>query len=210
METVGWCQVLSKENGVEPKRVRIDDTGLGGGVTDRLKELDAEPTAINFGSDPSKESGWEDGSKKYKDARSELAGMTRERFREGTIAIDPEDTELIADLSILKWKPTSDGVLCLMSKKEAKEKLGRSPDHSDSAMLALVPQTVAEGIETGKVSNRGILDYMKERAAGLRKGGLSAAVQKRPVGQVIPEAREILGRQNAAAQDRHQEWKSVL
>jgi hypothetical protein len=188
MQTVGMVIRLANQHSVPWCNVRIDDTGLGGGVTDRLREQGYKPTAINFAgspADPDREAG-------PANARSELFWCLRERFRTGEIILDPSDQKLLRDLSILRYKVTSNkGQIRLWDKAELKSKLGYSPDHADALALAAIPQNLAADIATGRVSNSGILDFMRERALSQVKA--QEAVAKKPMAETSPEAARLLG-----------------
>lgn len=197
METVGRTQLLADEYKVEPRRVRVDDTGLGGGVTDRLRELGKEPSAINFGSDASDKI-------KFFDARSEMAWTMRERFRLGTIAIDPQDRLLEADLIVLKWKPTSEKKLKLESKHDLKSRIGRSPDFADGLMLATLDQAVAETVAQRGKPNAGLLDFVAEQMRNKKPEG------EKPRIVASSQSVEDLARQLAGQQPRVPgSWSSV-
>ncbi len=48
MATAGALLALAREQAIPARRVRIDDTGLGGGVTDRLREQGFAAVAVNM------------------------------------------------------------------------------------------------------------------------------------------------------------------
>lgn len=188
MHTVGVIIRLANQFAVPWCNVRIDDTGLGGGVTDRLREQGYKPTAINFAgspADPDREAG-------PANARSELFWCLRERFRTGDIALDPSDQKLLRDLSVLRYKVTSNkGQIKLWDKAELKSRLGYSPDNADALALAAIPQNLAADIATGRISNSGMLDFMRERAVTQVKA--QEAVGKQLMAETSPEAARLLG-----------------
>lgn len=111
--------------------VAIDDAGLGGGVTDRLREQNITVNAINGG-----ESAIE--KEKFFNRRTELWWNLREWIKsEGVI---PNDLNLFADLTSPKFSYTSKGQIKLESKDEIRKRLGRSPDFGDSLAIALAAQ----------------------------------------------------------------------
>ena len=134
MATCGDAIALAGELGVADEQIRVDDTGLGGGVTDRLREQGKYVTAVNFGDAPSPS-----GKEKFANVRAEMFWALRERFREGNIAIDPMDRILAADLSVLRTKMTSTGKIQLDDKALLKKRTGRSPDRADALALAAFP-----------------------------------------------------------------------
>ena len=110
----------------EGGRIIIDDTGVGGGVTDRLKRMGARVKPVNFGWAPLDK-------KKYPDIISEmwfnLAGLLP------TISL-PKDDELLAELASRQFKYTTDERRKVESKEEYKKRTGRrSPDRADATIL---------------------------------------------------------------------------
>ena len=142
MATVGrvlnLVERLMKEKNCARAGVNVDDTGVGGGVTDRLREVLREKnlrvtvTACNNGAKPR--------DAHYSNWGSESYFNLRERFVAGEISI-PRDDELIAQLTARKYTVASNGKLTLERKDEFKKRIGRSPDRADALALAFVPTT---------------------------------------------------------------------
>ncbi len=135
MKTVGEI-VRRIRAGVAPGDVRVDDTGVGGGATDRLLELGHDVVPVNFGaatSDPAQ----------FGCLRDELLWSLRERFREGRIDLDPEDEDVVADLCALRYTVDSKGRIRIEAKEQARKRLGRSPDRADALALAAMGQELA-------------------------------------------------------------------
>lgn len=172
--------------GARANGFRIDDTGMGGGVTDRLHELEHKVIPINFG-------GGSTQPEKFTNTRSEMFWNLRERFRTGDIEIDPKDSKLVRDLSIIRYKMTSKGQIQLESKQEQKHRLGYSPDRADALALAALEDPLALDLESGGKSGRGLLEFMKEMA-GAAKGveAKREAVSRRSI-EEIPGAADIMG-----------------
>lgn len=144
MKTAGRVVALALEFGLDrahAHRIAIDDTGLGGGVTDRLRELRWPVTAVNFGSAPTRASSEE----KFQNRRTELWWDLRAWVREATLAPIPEAdrAELRADLTAPKYEQKSDGRIALESKDDIRDRTGRSPDHGDALALAVAAQRQA-------------------------------------------------------------------
>lgn len=116
----------------------IDDTGLGGGVTDRLNELRSEGKLkgviiipVNFSASvPDKKA-----AEKYQDITSYAWSILRDMLEEKEVIL-PNDTELIAQLSSRKYDLSSSGKIQLESKKKMKERIGESPDRADAIVLS--------------------------------------------------------------------------
>ena len=124
--------------------VNIDDTGLGGGVTDRLEEVKAERqmyrmviVPVNFAGAPPKMGG---DVVHYKDMTTYLWAVVRDLLEEQSIALE-NDNELVAQLSVRKYSVVSSGMLQLERKKEMKERGIKSPDRADAVALACFQQS---------------------------------------------------------------------
>jgi hypothetical protein len=131
-ETVGWIidawRELRDQSGAEA-RIVVDDDGVGGGVTDQLREKGYEVVAFNGGAralEPTR----------YPNARSESWFRMARRLPD--LDLD-EDDQLAADLTAPKYRLDSDGRRVVERKDETKKRLGRSPDRGDMALLTLVP-----------------------------------------------------------------------
>ena len=114
--------------------INVDDTGVGGGVTDRLREvLRGRRITIN---------GCNNGSKAhdthYQNWGAESYFALRDRFQSEEIIL-PRDEELAAQLSTRKYYLTSTDKLALETKGEYKKRIGRSPDRADALVLAFAP-----------------------------------------------------------------------
>jgi hypothetical protein len=110
-------------------RVVVDDSGVGGGVTDILKHGGVKVFGFNAG-----ESAIE--SDNFPNARSESWFRMAERLTHLRI---PEDEQLAADLLSPRYKLDKDGRRVVEPKDETKKRLGRSPDRADSVNMLLVP-----------------------------------------------------------------------
>jgi hypothetical protein len=110
--------------------VVIDDVGLGGGVTDRLRELRDIPRIVDFNG------GRKASSRDYPNRRSELWF----RFAEvlPLLDVDPADEELAADLLAPTYSLASDAKRVVEPKANTKKRLRRSPDRADAVMLTCV------------------------------------------------------------------------
>lgn len=131
METAGRVKEKYDElrQGRGDARVVVDDTGVGGGVTDRLRELGVPVTAFNGAEaalDP----------ELYPNARSESWFRGAEVLERVSI---PEDEQLAADLLAPRYKLDSQARRVVEPKEETKKRLGRSPDHADSVLLLFAP-----------------------------------------------------------------------
>lgn len=113
--------------------IKVDDTGVGGGVTDELLKRGYNVMAINFGSKPNDPD-------KYPNLISEawfyLASIIDE------IQLDMS-TDLLMELSNRLWKMDSKGRRGVESKDDYKKRGYRSPDLADALILCFyTPQPV--------------------------------------------------------------------
>lgn len=115
----------------------IDDTGLGGGVTDRLEEVKREEglhrlevVPINFGMKPP-----QDGSDlKYNDITTYMWANIKYMLETRQLSIE-DDEELVAQLTVRKYSITSSGKIELEKKKDMKSRGIKSPDRADALAL---------------------------------------------------------------------------
>jgi phage terminase large subunit len=126
-------------------RVNIDDTGNGGGTTDRMRQLSEESfrgglpvhqyqlVAYNFSS---KEMMSDHQREKYHDVTSMLYWNLRTWFIKKQIALH-YDKNLFNELVGRRWSITTAGKIKIESKDEYKKRTGgKSPDRSDALALA--------------------------------------------------------------------------
>jgi hypothetical protein len=132
--------------------VKIDDTGVGGGVTDRLNEIKKLDNLewlrifpVKFGI-PIKH-------KYYYDTTTLMAAIVKDLLSEfdekgnkkPCELVLPDDEELIAQLTVRKYGIyESKGKIKLESKKEMKKRDIKSPDRADCLFLLCLPVTVKE------------------------------------------------------------------
>ncbi len=124
--------------------VNIDDTGLGGGVTDRLKEVKREQhlnrlfvIPINAAEkiDVDTMEGRE-AAEHYNNLTTHMWAVLRDLLEEKQIELE-DDADTFAQLSIRKYFMSSNGKLELESKKEMKKRGVSSPDRADAAALSV-------------------------------------------------------------------------
>ena len=131
--------------------VNIDDTGNGGGTTDRLRQISKQETlagrpnhqyvlnAYNFSS---KEFMSDADKNKYHDITSMLYWNLRAQFIKHRISL-PNDQQLKDELISRRWTINkSTGKIQVESKDDYKKRTGgKSPDRSDSLALAFAPRS---------------------------------------------------------------------
>lgn len=146
MAVVGMIVDAVRKTGAT--RVKVDDAGLGGGVTDRLIELKNEPdhvmqfvdvVPINVGSAPTTD----DAKRRFLNLRAELCWHLRSLFEVGDIDIG-DDLKTQAQCCDIRTKPHSRGVIQIEPKEEMERRLtqgvvgagaSKSPDRFDALVL---------------------------------------------------------------------------
>ena len=140
MRTVAEIKGLVDELG--EVAVAVDDGGVGGGVVDRLRELDVRVYAVKFGARPDGRS-----SVHFKNKLAEMYWRLRERLEAGTLRL-PRDAaltangKLAAQLAQIEWEVESDRVIRVHKRGLAGH--APSPDITDALSLALEAQAQAE------------------------------------------------------------------
>jgi phage terminase large subunit len=104
--------------------IKVDDTGVGGGVTDRLKILGAKVIPVNFG-----------GSPKDKNKYETVADEMWFEFPVDEASI-PDDPELMTELSGRLYEYDKRGRRKVEAKEMFRKRFGRSPDKADGLLLA--------------------------------------------------------------------------
>lgn len=133
METAGRVKTSNAP------RKAIDDSGLGGGVTDRLREQNENVIAYNAGASPFDK-------ERFLNKRAESWWLVREKLKSDEIALPP-DNKLAADLTNIKFSYTSRGQIKLEDKAQVKKRLGRSPDRGDALAIALAALYEPESVK---------------------------------------------------------------
>jgi hypothetical protein len=95
-------------------RAVVDVPGVGGGVVDRLAELDLPVVPYNGGEAPIDK-------ERFVNARAEDYWTLRERFEQGEVDIDSDDDKLAAQLGSIKWGIDSRGRIKIESKDDMRQ-----------------------------------------------------------------------------------------
>lgn len=115
--------------------VRIDASGIGGGVYDMLDRLD------EFKGKPYTLIGWDNGSAspdtaQWSRKRAYAHDSLRTQMAEGLIDLDYDDETLREELQIITYKFDNRGAIQITPKDEMKSEIGGSPDRLDAVILA--------------------------------------------------------------------------
>lgn len=131
--------------------VNIDDTGLGGGVTDRLEEVKREEKLSRLvivpvnaaGKVPEEIVG--DGKQRacdiYDDLTTYLWGTVKDLLIAEAISLQ-NDNEMVGQFSCRKYRLTSRGKIRLESKEDMKKRGISSPDRADAVALSCYERKV--------------------------------------------------------------------
>ena len=130
MKTVGKAISMFNECGYEQNRDMfvVDDTGVGGAVTDRLVELGYNVLPVNFG-----ERAEQDG---FANKKAEIFWTLRKVFQNKTIRL-LDKGKVVNELNIVRFDMTSQGDIAIVPKKKMKAEGLGSPDFADSMALAI-------------------------------------------------------------------------
>jgi len=94
-------------------------------------------SAVHFGGAPNDR-------QRFRNQRAELFWLLREALEKEELGL-PDDEELIADLSALRYSFDQAGRIVLEFKDEVRKRLGRSPDRGDAVALAVGPGRAKRG-----------------------------------------------------------------
>lgn len=120
-------QYVTTHEDLQPKEILIDVIGIGAGVVDRLKELGLPVRGINVGESSSI-------GDRCMRLRDELWFAARSWF-EAKDCTMPRDELLISELTAPTYDFHSTGRVVVESKKDLKERIGKSPDAADAFNL---------------------------------------------------------------------------
>lgn len=134
MDTVastGRVARLAREHGAAA--IKVDDPGVGGGVTDQLKAQGLPVVAVNVG-----ETALD--AENFYLKRTEMFVGLRDRFKSGDISIPKDDSLLVDQLTSLRFSYTPRGQMKLESKDDLRKRRGTagrwaSPDRADALAL---------------------------------------------------------------------------
>ena len=117
------------------KQINVDDTGVGGGVTDVLKEEGVRVVPVKFGASPTNP----EAKRLFLNLKAQIYFELRDYFdpAKDPMLIIPDHPKLIRDLSAMKMDYTSRDLIKIIDPP-------KSPDYADSLALA-VTQVVGKG-----------------------------------------------------------------
>ncbi len=140
--------------------IKVDDTGVGGGVTDRRKEvisdekLPYEVIPVNNGESSTDDYYANKGTQIWGDVKELLEqNISNSINGQGPTIELPDNANLIKELSTRKFKMTSNGKIRLESKEDMKKRNVGSPDIADALTLAFYEPFRPEPINVKKAIN---------------------------------------------------------
>ncbi|KKL70021.1 hypothetical protein LCGC14_2109070, partial [marine sediment metagenome] len=151
MQTTGRAVKALKDTGADI--IHVDGVGIGAGVVDRLNELEKPVSEINFGSAPVKQKKDAKGNKsteEFANLKAQLYWNIRRRYEEGQMDIDPDDDELAAQATSVKWGLDSKGRIAIESKQKMKARGEKSPDAFEAQVYSF-----ADDVLRAKARSRG-------------------------------------------------------
>ncbi|HCL4603267.1 TPA: phage terminase large subunit [Clostridium botulinum] len=182
MVTVGYIiktfkEYFSKYPFLKRCKVKIDDTGVGGGVTDRLEEIVKEENLpidvipVNNGGESYDLYYANLGTCIWGEVRDILEENFSAHMRNEKPKIQlPRDEKLISQLTTRKYKITSKGKLIIESKKDMKKRGLTSPDRADAVALTFYDRTVSydkKVYEKGMGLKENILKQYKKKGGNV-------------------------------------------
>ncbi len=117
---------------MRPQSIFIDSIGIGGGLADRLAELDLPAISIAVSESPSLKD-------RFMRLRDELFWKAREWFEARDCRI-PNDETLISEVTAVRYKYQSSGKLKIEGKDEMRRRGMRSPDACDAFVLTFAQE----------------------------------------------------------------------
>lgn len=132
------CRKALREPAVLRVRIVVDDDGVGGGVTDRLRET----MTAELATDRVQLIAYHGGAQAIRPDR--FANKRSESWFRAKWAMPgldiPDDDDLAADLVSTKYRMNSNGTIQAERKEDVKKRLGRSPDRADALVMLLEPE----------------------------------------------------------------------
>jgi hypothetical protein len=136
MQTVGrvMAEYDALPPSLQPMEILVDSIGLGAGIVDRMRELGAPVRGVNVSESPSMKD-------TYNNLRTELWFKCKAWLEDRSCKL-PNDDELLADLTGIRYSFTSSGKMAAESKDSMRKRGHRSPDLADAVCLTMASDAV--------------------------------------------------------------------
>jgi len=151
MKVAGMNIALASEHRVPDGSVMIDDTGVGGGVTDRMREEGYSPVAVKLGGKATEtevrynpKTRKEEDMPVYENMRAQLYAGKRglQYWVKHVGALDPACNW--SELTRIRYKRNARGLVMIESKDDMRKRGEESPDEADALMLTFAETEVAK------------------------------------------------------------------
>jgi hypothetical protein len=133
MQTAGRVKNLWDEAAIDdrPTAIVVDVIGVGGGVADRLRELNLPVIGVNVAESPAVKS-------KFHRLRDEMYWRGREFFEGRDVRVT--DRQIGGELGDILYGFTSAGQIKVEGKADIKDRIGQSPDIGEAFLLSLMSE----------------------------------------------------------------------
>lgn len=143
---------------LRPDAIFVDETGVGGGVVDRLRQLRVNCVGINFAKQADRVDP-DEPTVKYANKRAEMWGMMRKWLSEGAI----RHPDLAGELPGPQYAFNQQNAIQLERKEDMKRRNVASPDIADALALTfaypVIPNAYAGGEMRRRDADRAITEY---------------------------------------------------
>ena len=128
--------------------VRIDDSGVGGGVTDRLRQIKEQSPArfawmevmpVMFGQRIRHIYYHDTTTYMYACLKEMISGVDEKGQQKPVELVLPDDGDLIAQLSSRRYEMTDASKIKIEGKDDYKKRVGSSPDEADCVIMLCLP-----------------------------------------------------------------------
>lgn len=181
MNVAGKNIALMQEHHVMDGNVFIDDTGVGGGVTDKMLEEGYHPVPVQLGAKATEKetrfnpkTGKEEEMPAFVNMRAQLYAGKRglQYWIKYVGALDPEQDW--SELTKIKYKKNGSGLTIIESKDDMRARGEESPDDADALMLTFAETGVEQKKEFKPVDPTAILNQGSRMGWGNSfKGGIA-------------------------------------
>jgi hypothetical protein len=144
---------ILNQHGIAWVPMYVDVVGIGGGVVDEMRARGLNVVPVNVAHKASD-------TQRFANLRAEMFWHLRELFEKNLVDLDPNDEDLAAQLTSIKWFITRKGQIAIESKEDQRRRGVGSPDRADAVMLAAVPGSAymnTPRILVGKTITGGLL-----------------------------------------------------
>lgn len=134
---IGKVRSWMETHNTNRARIKVDETGVGAGVVDRLEEeveksnKQIEVVGVMFNQKPTEGNG-----EKFKSAIDEMFDNFRQRGEEGDLDLPAGLDKLESHIAGRKYRTLPSGRVKMEPKKKFKKRVGESPDEGDSVLLS--------------------------------------------------------------------------